>query len=107
MDIEDRDSSEARMPEGWKRFYKPLYDCDYHKLHASEIHEVAELMKEMAEALEATSVVYYEASSKLTGEDLKRPHIFRHDFLNYKIIEDHNIRAFKAIEALKKFMEWK
>lgn len=97
------------MPEGWKNL-NGLVDYNYSgppSYERTNLIVALNLMKRMAEALDAVGVIYYQASSKMTEEDLKRPPIFRHDFTDLKIKEDHNIRAFQAIRALNQFMEWK
>lgn len=104
--------SEFLMPDGYKSLHEILSRPTSRKdgimiVDAQPLLLLLEITKEMAEALEECAVVFYEAGTQITEEDLKRPHIFRHDFTNFKIIEEHNKRAFKAIEVLEKFRKWK
>lgn len=100
------------MPKSWKIRKE---SCAGHKVYSVDrfyFEHALDLMKEMAEALEELSVIYYPASSNITKEDLNTAffgpaRVIVDDFEKLKIIQDHNERAFKALEALKKFKEWK
>lgn len=100
-----------KMPEGWTREYKKaIYWNEEFYYQDREIKlkiYTLKLMQEMAEALEACGILYYESSSNLTEEDFKKPYVPMSNSAYSKMLEYHNSRALKAILILEKFKEWK
>lgn len=66
----------------------------------SSLRQSREEISHLREALKQTSVIYYEASSKITSEHLAGRKMFVLNPEKEKIIEDHNRRAWIGIKAL-------
>lgn len=81
-----------KMPEGWKKFSRPLLESNYSNLgNAEDLYKAMDLMKEMAETLE-----YYAEGGHTEPFSNRLANNFAEEYPG-KVAND----------ILKKFKEWK